>query len=148
MDKINALSMGEKLIAGAAVLLLLDSFIFPWYSVDLGVVDFNRNGWQSPGAIWSILAVLIGIVMAVAVLGPKLGNMQLPALPNNLTWGQVHLAGGVLAFVFLILKYINESSYVAIGFWLGFILTALLAVGGYLLYTEEKGGTPFWSSRR
>jgi uncharacterized integral membrane protein len=140
LDKLNMLSTGEKLIAGAAILLLLDSFIFPWYSVDIGIAEFTANAWEAPGAIWSILAVLIGIVLAVAVLGPKFGNMQMPALPNNLTMGQIFLGGGVLAFIFLVLKFINESDYVAFGFWLGFLLTAAIAAGGYLLYAEEKTG--------
>ena len=140
MDKINMLSTGEKLIAGAAILLLLDSFIFPWYSVDLGIVDFTANAWEAPGAIWSILAVLIGIGLAVAVLGPKFANMQMPALPSNLTMGQLFLGGGILAFIFLVLKFINESDYVGFGFWIGFVLTAAMAAGGYLMYAEEKTG--------
>lgn len=140
MDKINELSLGEKLIAGAGILLLLDSFILPWYDVDTIIGSITRNGWESPGAIWSILAVLVGLVLAVAVLGPKFGNMQLPALPNNVTLGQFFLGGGALAFAFLVIKFINESDYIGIGFWLGFLLTAALAAGGYLMYTEEKTG--------
>ena len=140
MDKINQLSTGEKLVAGGGILLLIDAFLFPWYSVDLGVVDFSRNGLQSPEAIWSILAVLIGIGLAVAVLGPKFANMQMPVLPSNLTLGQLYLGGGALSFALLVLKYLLESNYVAIGFYLGFILTAAIGIGGYLLYTEEKTG--------
>jgi hypothetical protein len=140
MEKINAMSTGEKLVAAGGILLLLDSFIFPWYSVDLGFGDFSRNGLQSPEAIWSILAVLIGIALAVAVLGPRFANMQMPALPNNLTMGQVYLGGGVLAFALLVLKYLLENNFVAIGFYLGFLFAAAMAVGGYLLYTEEKTG--------
>jgi hypothetical protein len=148
MDKLNTLSTGEKLIAAAGVLLLLDSFIFAWYSVDIGFGHYTRSAWQSPGQLWSVLAVLIGLAMAAAVVGPKFGNMQMPAMPANLTMGQVYLGGGVLAFAFLVLKFINESSYMGIGFWLGFILTAALALGGYMMYTEEKGTQPFWSNRR
>jgi hypothetical protein len=140
VDKVNMLSTGEKLIVGAAILLFLDSFIFPWYSVDFINGSIDRNGWQSPGALWSILAVLIGLALAAAILGPKFANMQLPDLPNNVTMGLVFLGGGGLAFLFLILKFLNESDYVAIGFWLGFIFTAAMAAGGYLLYTEEKAG--------
>ena len=148
MDKINLMSTGEKIIVGAAVLLLLDSFIFAWYSVDFGFASVSVNAWEAPGAIWSILAVIVGVVLAGAILAPKFANVQLPELPANLTLGQFYLGGGALAFAFLVLKFINESSYVAIGFWLGFLLTAAMALGGYMIYTEEKGTQPFWNSRR
>ena len=85
MDKLNTLSNGEKLIAGGGVVMLIASFL-PWYKIDFGsIVSVSRNGWQSPGAIWSLLAVLIGIVMAGAILGPKFANIQLPDL-GSITW--------------------------------------------------------------
>lgn len=140
MEKLNELSTGEKLISGAGILLLLDSFILPWYDVDLGFVSATRSGWESPGAIWSILAVLIGLALTFAVLAPKFGNVQLPAPPNSLTMGQIYLGGGALAFAFLVIKFISESDYVGIGFWAGFLLTLAMAAGGYLIYTEEKTG--------
>ena len=49
MEKLNELSTGEKLISGAGILLLLDSFILPWYDVDTwyrqrGIGDPKRLG--------------------------------------------------------------------------------------------------------
>ncbi len=150
MDKINELSLGEKLIGGGAVLLLIASFL-PWYKVTVSFggfsESFSANGWEDPGALWSILALLIGLAMAVAVLGPKLGNMQLPAL-GSVTWGQALLGAGAVALAFIIIKFLDESSSISYGFFLGFIAAVALAAGGYLLYTEEKGTQPFWSSRR
>ena len=141
MDKLNELSLGEKLIGGGGILMLIASFL-PWYSIDLGIAGFdsiNRNGWQSPGAIWSILAVLIGVVMAVAAVAPKLANMRLPDL-GSITWGQALLALGALTVLLIFLKLIAESSYLSFGFFLGIIAAIALAAGGYLMYTEEKTG--------
>jgi hypothetical protein len=138
VDKLNSLSNGEKLIAGGGVVLLIASFL-PWYSIDLGgLATFSRNGWQSPGAIWSLLAVIIGVVMAGAILGPKFANIQLPDL-GSITWPQAHLGLGGLALVFIILKFINESSYLSFGFYLGALAAIALAVGGYLYFTENGG---------
>lgn len=138
MDKLNTLSNGEKLIAGGGVVLLVASFL-PWYSIDFGgLASFTRNGWQSPGAIWSLLAVLIGVAMAAAILLPKFGNVQLPDL-GSITWPQAHLGLGIAALVFIILKFINESSYMSFGFYLGILAAIALAVGGYLYYTENGG---------
>lgn len=150
MDKINELSTGEKLIAGAGVALLIASFL-PWYRVSVSFGEFSAsasaNGWQDPGALFSILAVLIGVALAAAVLAPKFGNVQLPAL-GSITWPQAFFGGGVAALVLVIIKFLNESSSVSYGFFIGFIAAVALAAGGYLLYTEEKGAQPFWSNRR
>lgn len=141
MDKLNALSLGEKLIVGGGILMLIASFL-PWYSVDLGIEGFGsitRNGWESPGAIWSILATLIAVVMAGAVLALRFGNMNAPDM-GSITLGQAFLGAGAAVAVFVLLKLINESSSIAFGFFLGIIAAAALAAGGYLLYTEEKSG--------
>jgi len=138
VDKINTMSNGEKLIAGGGVVLLVASFL-PWYSIDLGgLATFSRNGWQSPGALWSLLAVIIGVIMAAAVLAPKFGNVSLPDL-GSITWPQAHLGLGGLAVVLLIIKFINESSYLSFGFYLGFLAAIALAAGGYLYFTEHGG---------
>jgi hypothetical protein len=138
VDKINALSNGEKLIAGGGILMLIASFL-PWYKVSVLGFSVSFNGWEAPGAIWSVLAVIISVILAAAVLAPKLGNMQLPNL-GTVTYGQVFLGGGVLVALCIILKLINESSSMSYGFFLGILAAAAIAGGGYLLYTEEKGG--------
>jgi hypothetical protein len=141
MERLNQLSLGEKLIAGGGVLMLIASFL-PWYKVDFGLEGFgsvSRNGWQSPGAIWSMLALIVALAMAAAVLGPKFANMRLPDI-GKYTWGQALLAAGVAVVVFIVLKLVDESSYMSFGFYLGIIAAAALAAGGYLLYSEEKAG--------
>ena len=67
IERFKALSIGEKIIIIAGVVLFIDGFL-PWYSVDLGPLgDFTRSGWQSPGSMWSILAILIGLAMISSV---------------------------------------------------------------------------------
>ena len=59
--------MGDKIMLIAGPLLLIDSFL-KWYSYKACFLDVcvsgSRSGWQSPGALWSILAVLIGVLLA------------------------------------------------------------------------------------
>jgi uncharacterized protein YebE (UPF0316 family) len=101
----------------------------------------SRNGWQSPGAIWSILAVILGVILAAHVIVEKLSNLDLPERLGSVGWGVMHLVGGVLAFVFILLKLLNESSNLAFGFYVGIIASAGLAVGGYLM-SKEAGDLP------
>src|SRR3989304_540903 len=97
-EKIMNLSLGEKLVAGGGVLMVIFSFL-PWhhFSADIeGIVSvsFNRSAWQSPDALWSMLAVLISVARAVVVLWPKLPNRQPPNLAT-LPSRQAMLVGGV-----------------------------------------------------
>jgi hypothetical protein len=141
---LKKLTPGEITTAASGVVLLVFSF-FHWYSVsyDFGPYSgsVSRNGWQSPGAIWSILAVILGVILAAHVIVEKLGAVDLPDRLGNLGWGVMHLVGGVLAFVFVILKLLNESSSLAFGFYVGILASAGLAVGGYLM-AKEAGELP------
>lgn len=151
MDKINEMSTGEKLIAGGGIVLLIASFL-PWYKVSVSALGFSASasasGWESPGALFSILAVIIGVVMAAAVLAPKFSTVQLPDLGGSLTWGQAYFAGGIATLVLVIIKFLDHSSNLSYGFFLGFLAAIALAAGGYMLYTQERGTQPFWSNRR
>jgi len=146
MDMINQLTMGQKVIAGGGILLLIAS-ILPWhhYNFGLGIpgasVTVNRNAWQSPDAIWSILAVLIGVIMAAVIIA-RVANVNLPEL-GSITWGQAMLGAGGAVIILVIIKFLAHTGNLGIGFFLGFIAAVALAAGGYLMYTEERGGQGF-----
>jgi hypothetical protein len=140
IERYNTLSLGEKIIIPAAVVLFIVGFL-PWYSVDLGVLgSYSRNGWQSPGAFWSVLAILIGLAMA-GVIGVKAsGAAAIPDDVGGFTWPKIHLAAGVVALVFLLIKFLNENDYMAFGFYVGIIAAVALAAGGFLMFREESAG--------
>ena len=143
MEYWNKLTMGQKLVLGGALLMLIASFL-PWYKVSFGFEELgisgsvSRNGWQSPGALWSILALLISLAFAGVIIAKEFGNVQLPDL-GQITWGQAALGAGGLVALCVIIKLINESSHLSIGFFLGIIAAAAIAAGGYFRYTEEQG---------
>jgi len=140
IEKFMALSIGEKIIIIAGLVLLIDGFL-PWYSVDLGPFgSFTRSGWQSPGAIWSMIAILIGLAMAAVVILKGLTEVEIPDNIGGVSWPKILLGGGVAALLLVVIKFLNESSSLGFGFYLGFIAAAALAVGGVLLYREEMAG--------
>jgi hypothetical protein len=143
LERLNELSTSEKLISGGGLLMLIASFL-PWYKISFDFGEFgggsvSANGWEAPGAIWSILAVIVSVLMVAAVLGPKFANMKLPDM-GQFTLGQVLAGGAGIIVVCVLLKLVNESSYLSFGFYVGIIAAALIAAGGYLAYTEEKAG--------
>jgi hypothetical protein len=138
---LKKLTPGEMVTAISGVLLLVFSF-FHWYSVDLGPFgSVSRNGWQSPDAFWSVIAILIGIVLAAHVIVEKLANVDMPDRLGSVGWGVVHLAGGAIAFIFIIIKWLMNTDFTAIGLWLSLLSAAGLTVGGYLM-AKEAGDLP------
>jgi hypothetical protein len=138
-ERFQQMSLGEKIIIIAGPLLLIDSFL-PWYDVDTIIGSITRSGWESPGAIWSILAVLIGIVMAAQIAVARFTAAQMPALPEGVSWARVHLGLGIAAALFVVIKLVNESSYLGFGFYIGIVLVAALVAGGFLMFQEEQRG--------
>lgn len=147
IEKFNALSLGEKIIVIAAVALFIIGFL-PWYhaggrvevgGVTVADISVNRNAWQSPGAIWSMLAVIIGLAMAAVILARQMAAAgTLPDQVGGLSWPQIFLGGSVVAAVCVLIKLLNHSGDLGLGFFLGIIAVAALVVGGYLVYTGGR----------
>jgi len=137
---LKKLTTGEWVTAVSGVLLLIFSF-FHWYSVDIGPFSVSRNGWQSPDAFWSVVAILIGIVLAAHVIVNKLAGVDMPERMGSVGWGVVHLAGGVIAFVFILIKWLSNTDFVSFGLYASLVCALGLAVGGYLM-ARERGELP------
>jgi hypothetical protein len=143
---LKKLSPGEMTTAISGVLLLVFSF-FAWFGVDYLGGTFTRNGWQAPKAFLSIVAILLGIVLAAHVIVEKLSNVELPERLGSVGWGVMHLAGGGIAFLFVLLKAIFGGDYFTVsldrkfGLWIGLLASLGLLVGGYLM-AKEAGELP------
>jgi hypothetical protein len=148
---LKKLTPGEITTAVSGVLLLIFS-IFHWYGIDAKVAgqtvaSFNRNGWQGPNAFFSIIAIILGIILAAHVIAEKLGGVDLPDRLGSVGWGVMHLAGGAIAFVFVLLKALLGGDYFTasldrkLGLWLGLLASLGLFVGGYLM-AKERGELP------
>ncbi len=144
-EKFNELSLGEKLVSIGGLVMLIGSF-FDWYHYDAGVFgSIGQSGWDAPGSIWSVLAILVSIVLAGIVVAVKFGNVTMPALPEGVTWGMVYGGGAAAVVVLMLLKAWRISDVpiggFGLGFWIGAIAAILIAAGGYMLYSQEKAGS-------
>jgi hypothetical protein len=141
-EKLNQLSLGEKLVAGGGILMLIAS-LFDWWHYSSGPFDVGQDGWSAPGSIWGVLAILISIILAGIVVAVRLGNVNMPDLPAAWTWGMVYGAGAALVVIFMLLKAWRIMAAPAGGFGLGFFLgvvaAALVAYGGFVLYNSDRG---------
>lgn len=150
IERFKLLSIGEKIILIAGVVLFIDAFL-PWYSASecaqIGDVKVcasgSASGWGAPGAIWSILAILVGLAMAGAVVLKNFTEAVIPDNVGGFSWPKILLGGGVAALVLVVIKLLNESSSLGFGFYLGIIAAAALAAAGGLMYREETApGAP------
>jgi len=145
VDKFKGLSLGEKIILIAAPLFFIDGFL-PWFDYDVaGFGGPSRSGWSGDFSFLSIIAILAAVVMAAQIAVARFTTLQLPALPQGVTWARVHLGlAGYVAFAVVIRLIVGESAGsfdadMAFGIWIAVILAAALVVAGVLMFREEQG---------
>jgi hypothetical protein len=148
-EQFNKMSLGEKIIVVAGPLFFIFSFL-PWFDYDIGGFDGpSRSGWSGDFSFLTIIATLAVIVMVAQIVIARFTSVQMPALPQGVTWGRVHLGIGIyVVFAVAIRLLIGES---AAGFdadrqiWLfvALICAGALAAGGFLMFQDEqRGGAP------
>ena len=59
MQNLNALSLGRKLVLGAGVLLLIDTFLH-WQEVSFGGLSGGQTAWHG---FWGVLLGLMTVVL-------------------------------------------------------------------------------------
>jgi len=136
---LSKLTLGEKIIGGAGVLLVLDLLLFPWHTIDLGIVSVSRSGIESPNGFWGILAMLAALAMVAVVVATRFSSAKVPDLPIPL--GQAMFFAGIAVAALLLIKLISETSFLGFGAFLGILLGGAMAYGGFL-YRGEAGDVP------
>ena len=148
-EKFKALSIGERIIVVAGPVLFIIGF-FHWYSYDFGCStvltqqlcpSIGRSAWESPGAIWSIFAILIGLAMSAVVAVRSLTTGVIPDNVSGFSWPKIQLGAGSVAALFIVIKLLNHSSNLSIGFFLGIVAVGALVAGGALMYRDEKSAS-------
>ena len=134
-EQFQKMALGEKIILVAGPLLFIDGFL-NWYTATGS--RGPASGWDSPGSIWSVLAILLGLTMAGLVAAVRLGNVKMPQLPQGVTWGRMMLGLGGASALSVVAKFVNDSSNLDFGFFIGALLVAALATGGFMTFQEEK----------
>ena len=136
---LTKLTMGEKIVGGAGILLVLDLLLFPWHKIDLGIVSVSRSGIESPNGFWGILAMLVALAMVAVVVVTRFTTAKLPDLPLPL--GQAMFFGGIAVLGLLFIKLIVETDFLGFGAYLGLLLGAAMAYGGFQM-RKEAGDAP------
>ena len=154
---LSKLSMGDKVLAGSGLALLIFSF-FNWFTAKgkgtlaIGVGTSSNNGWDY--FFTGIVPVLLALVLVVYVVLTKLTDgVKLPDLPVGYPLVVLGVAG--LAALLVVLRLLIGSGedipaeakqFVEINRSFGLYLSTLaalgLAAGGFLKFQEDGGELP------
>jgi hypothetical protein len=120
---LSKLTVGSKLVIGAGVLLLIDSFLH-WQEVSFGPISVGVSMWHGWGVLIGLLllAILAWEAAQIAAIKIPLG----PLSPSMVTAGL-----SALLLLFTLIKVLTNS-YVATWAWIGLVLAAGIATGAWL----------------
>jgi hypothetical protein len=131
---VNKLSMGQRIAAGAGVLLFIDLWL-DWYSAGNDAFSVSISAWQVFS--WVDLLCAATAVVAVLVAVQAMGMVNIPAPLSAIL---LPLAGITTLIVFY--RLINQpgpNNLVSneFGAYIGFVLAALTTYGAL----QSQGGT-------
>ena len=134
---VNRLSTGEK-IAGVAAVLLFISMFLAWFGIEgageaLGLDDsITFNAWESFDFIDLILLVTVVVTLGAVLAQAGDAVIDFPLFPV------VAILGG-LSTLLVLYRIIDPPGGIdrEFGVFLGLILSALVAYGGYRAMQEE-----------
>lgn len=128
---LSRLTTAYKIALAGTVGLLISSFL-PWYSISVFGESFSINGWDAE--FWAWFGILLGLAAGV-ILGLKaFGTQEVRA--GGFAAEQIALVLAALSVVFIVLRFITESSAVSFGLFLGLVSAVAIAYGAYKAMTE------------
>jgi hypothetical protein len=123
----SKLTLGSKIVAGAAILLLLDSF-FHWQEVNFGPISAGVSMWHGWG-------VLIGLTLIAIIAWEAVQLTETNVAVGPLSPTMVTILLAALLILFTLIKVLTND-YVATWAWVGLVLSIAVGVGAWLNMQE------------
>ena len=138
MQRLAALSAGERTVLVAGLLLIADLLFLPWYDIDLGsldaAVDTTATGVQQPYAGYGIAAAVLTAVMIAQIVLARVLAARLPDPP--VPWSQIHLILGIFVAVLIVIRLVRLTESLGYGAYSAILAGILVAYGGYRIASE------------
>jgi hypothetical protein len=136
----RGLSTGRQVLLVGGLLLFIDLFL-QWQQVCATITGFGRHcggvsGWHGIGVLVGLLTIALLIWEAIGAFGIDLGD-ALRNVPTTLV--SVALAAAVALFA--IIEFLTHNEFRHWPAWVGLILAVVIAIGGYLRFTESPATT-------
>lgn len=131
MERIKALSTGQRLVLVASPLLFVSLF-FTWQKLAVdytgGQGEYLLDGWDGWGLLIGLLALGLTGFAVVAFLTDV-------ELSETVPWDRLLLAGGVTVLALTVVKNLLDADS-AWASYVGVVLAALVALGAYETWAE------------
>lgn len=134
----NNLSTADKILLGAALLFVIDSFL-PWQRVCIEVPGFSQcvsaNAWGGDAPLAGFIAGLLATLLLAAGAAGLAGVAMPPTMPmpTIISW----LAFGTALFTLLkVLLIVGKSAFLFA--YIGLILAVAIAYGGWMKMQEAR----------
>ncbi len=122
----------ELILAGVAILLVLDLLFLPWFEVSIGLgsleLSTSSPGTGAPDGWLGALAVLAALALVADLALERLTTADLPAIGG--TRATTRLALAIFAAACVALKFLFNVHFdlFAFGFWAAVVLSGALVV--------------------
>jgi len=135
----RGLSTGRQVLLAGGLLLFIDLFLHWQQACGPGVLSnicVSRTGWHGIGILVGLLTLAMIAWEASGAFGVDLGD-AVRNLPTAL------ISAGLAAAVtlFTIIEFLTHNEIRHWPAWIGLILAIVIAIGGYLRFTESPATT-------
>ena len=130
----SKLTLGDKILGGCAIVLLIDLVFLPWHSSTISYGGFSqtysRTAIESPNSFWALLGLLILFAIIGTTIVRRLTDTELPETPRPM--GELTFFATIALLVLLVLKLITKFEYLGFGAWLAILLAGGMIYGAFL----------------
>lgn len=123
---LNRVTTGDRIVAGAGVLLLIDLLFLPWHQV----FSFSITAVEAPGGWWGTLAVLVTLAILVVTAIRRFTAVSFPVLPRPI--GELNLVANAAVLAVLVLKLALDTDFLGFGAFFALALAATMTAGASL----------------
>jgi hypothetical protein len=135
----SGLSTGRKVLLAGGLLLLIDLFL-DWQqrcgSTPIGNICVSRTGWHGIGILVGLLTLAM---LAWEIIGAL--NIDLGGAVQNLPTALISAGLAAAVAIFTIIEWLTHNEIRHWPAWLGLILAIVIAIGGWLRFSESPTTT-------
>jgi hypothetical protein len=135
----RGLSTGRQVLLAGGLLLFIDLFLHWQQACGPGVLSnicVSRTGWHGIGILVGLLTLAMIAWEAIGAFGVDLGDAA-----RNLPTALISAGLAAAVTLFTIIEFLTHNEIRHWPAWIGLILAIVIAIGGYLRFTESPAPT-------
>jgi hypothetical protein len=138
---LTKVSRKDWIIGGTALLLVIDLWFLPWFTVSIGIYSGSSSGTGTPDGWLGWLAVLSALALIADLAVERFSPATtLPAIGGSRATTRLALAAA--AAVFVLLKFVFHTSILGASLGFGFFAALVLAAALLFLNFQARSSTP------